>query len=272
MASYAYTLRGGSRGFPSSHPIHEAPLNHVPALNQNAVYIDLKVVKAEFSMQGKNDFLLKDLGCKMADLKGIFPDPSTLLLRVTFVSKALFETFLARLTVGVPWAACQNALVYGWAPGASVTAVRVSGVPECFSAEMVRDHFLQFGRVTRAFRGHDRFFKNAFNGIVHLSITITPGFNLPHFVEAVDDAGAVATRLFIHIDDHRRCCAHCGHSGHVGQYCRAGARAPGADAALWSTMAIPQTLLPPPEEHHAAEDGELPMETASVSGRDLLST
>jgi len=147
MASYAEMLLGGGggvRGGPSSspRPIHEAPLNHVTELNENAVYMDPKVVKAEFSIQERNDFLLKDLGCKMDDLKGIFPDPSNLLLRVTFVSAALFETFLACLTDMVPWADCQNALVYGWAPGASVTAVRVSGVPECFFAEMVRDHFL----------------------------------------------------------------------------------------------------------------------------------
>jgi hypothetical protein len=60
MASYAEMLRGGSRGGrsgPSSspRPIHEAPLNHVPALNENAIFIDLKVVKEEFSMQERND-------------------------------------------------------------------------------------------------------------------------------------------------------------------------------------------------------------------------
>jgi len=54
---------------------------------------------------------VKDLGCKMLDLKGIFPDPSTLLLRVTFTSSALFNTYLTWLTTGVPGAACQNALV-----------------------------------------------------------------------------------------------------------------------------------------------------------------
>jgi hypothetical protein len=43
-----------------------------------------------------------------------------------------------------------------------------------------------FPAVTRAIRGHDRFFKNAYKGIVHLSITLTPGFTLPHFVEVVD--------------------------------------------------------------------------------------
>jgi hypothetical protein len=64
----------------------------------------------------------------------------------------------------------------------------------------------------------------------------------------VDAAGSIATRLFVHTDDHRRRCARCGHTGHVGQYCRAGARAPGADAALWSTLSIPPAFLPASEE------------------------
>jgi hypothetical protein len=200
MASHSETLRGGGgglRGRLSSSPgqLHESPLHHVQALNENALFIDLRSVKADFSMEERNDFLLKDLGCKFTDVKGIFPDPSTLLLRISFVSAAIFERYRDRLTAGVPWAACANSLVYGWAPGDSVTAVRVSGVPDCFSAEDIRSHFQQFGRVTRAVRGHDRFFKNAYNGIVHLSITITPGFTLPHFVEVVDHNGAIATRL-----------------------------------------------------------------------------
>jgi hypothetical protein len=138
--------------------------------------------------------------------------------------------------------------LYGWAPGDSVTAARISAVPDCFSAEDIRSHFQQFGRVTRAVRGHDLFFKNAFNGIVHLSITVSPGFTLPHFVEVVDANGAIATRLFVHTDDHRRRCARCGHTGHVGQFCKAGSRAAGADAALWSVLRIPPALVPQPAE------------------------
>ena len=253
MTSYSSILRGGSgggsrRSTSSPRPLHEAPLHHIPALNENALFIDLRSVKAEYSMEERSDFLIKDLGCTIADVKGIFADPSTLLLRVSFTTAAAYERFQARLADGVPWAACNNALVYGWAPGDSITAVRVSAVPDCFTADDIRAHFQQFGRVTQAVRGRDRFFKNAFNGIVHLSITLHPGFTLPHFVEVVDAAGSIATRLFVHTDDHRRRCARCGHTGHVGQYCRAGARAPGADAALWSTLSIPPALLPASEE------------------------
>jgi hypothetical protein len=67
-------------------------------------------------------------------------------------------------------------------------------------------------------------------------------------VEVVDANGAIATRLFVHTDDHRRRCARCGHTGHVGQFCKAGSRAAGADAALWSVLRIPPALLPQPAE------------------------
>ena len=189
MTSYSSILRGGGgsrRSTSSPRPLHEAPLHHVPARNENALFIDLRSVKAEYSMEERSDFLIKDLGCTIADVKGIFADPSTLLLRVSFTTAAAYERFQARLADGVPWAACNNALVYGWAPGDSITAVRVSAVPDCFTADDIRAHFQQFGRVTQAVRGRDRFFKNAFNGIVHLSITLHPGFTLPHFVEVVD--------------------------------------------------------------------------------------
>ncbi len=33
---------------------------------------------------------------------------------------------------------CNNTLVYGWAPGNLVTAVRVSVVPDCFTANDIR--------------------------------------------------------------------------------------------------------------------------------------
>jgi len=275
MTSYSEILRGGgggrggvSRASPS-RPLHDAPLNHIPALNENALFIDLRSVKVEYSMEERNDFLLKDLACNFADVKGIFPDPSSLLLRISFVSKALFDRFRERLAAGVPWAACNNTLVYGWAPGDSVTAVRVSAVPDCFTADDIRTHFQQFGRVTRAVRGRDRFFKNAYNSIVHLSITLTPGFTLPHFVEVVDANGAIATRLFVHTDDHRRRCARCGHTGHVGQFCKAGSRAPGADAALWSALRVPSALLPPPAEE--MEDVVADVQPARPVGPPLVS-
>ena len=227
-------------------PLHDLPLNHIPALNKNAVFIDLRVVKNEFSLVERNDFLLKDLGCNQSDFKGIFPDPSTMLLRVSFITEALYEKYLALLSAGVRWAACNNALVYGWAPGDSVTNVRVSGVMEAFTADDIRAHFQQFGRVTRAFMGRDRAFPAAITGIVHLSISITPGFTLPYFIEVVDEEGLVATRMHVHTDIHRRRCARCGDTGHVGNYCRSGRRSAAANAALWSCLRIPPTLLPLP--------------------------
>jgi hypothetical protein len=55
-------------------------------------------------MEEKNDFLLKDLGCKASEVKSIFPDLSTL-LRISFKSVQLFERYSARLATGVLWVA-----------------------------------------------------------------------------------------------------------------------------------------------------------------------
>jgi hypothetical protein len=48
--------------------------------------------------------------------------------------------------------------------------------------------------------------------------------------------------------NHCRRCECCGHTGHVGQYCKAGVLARGADAALWSVFFIPAALLTLPAE------------------------
>jgi hypothetical protein len=45
-------------------------------------------------MLERNDFIIKDIGCGVADLAGIQVDPSTLLLRVTFATAATYDVFL----------------------------------------------------------------------------------------------------------------------------------------------------------------------------------
>jgi hypothetical protein len=46
-------------------------------------------------MLERNDFLIKGLGCKVADLAGIKVDPSTLLLHVSFAIAAAYDVFEA---------------------------------------------------------------------------------------------------------------------------------------------------------------------------------
>jgi hypothetical protein len=96
-------------------------------------------------------------------------------------------------------------------------------------------------------RSKDEVFTRACNGIVHISITVTPGFALPAFVSLVDDDGTTDKRMLVHTDAFRRCCSRCGTTGHVAQFCRAGHWAPGDQEALWSVLRIPADLLRPAE-------------------------
>jgi hypothetical protein len=75
MNLYSDTLGGGGSGLRghlshSSSPrqLPESPLNHITALNMNVLFINLRSIKANFSMDERNDFLLKDLGCKFTDV------------------------------------------------------------------------------------------------------------------------------------------------------------------------------------------------------------
>ena len=65
--SYSSALRGGrsAASDPSRAPVQDPPLHHIPALSANAVFIDLKTVKANVDVQERNDFLIKDLKVKV---------------------------------------------------------------------------------------------------------------------------------------------------------------------------------------------------------------
>jgi hypothetical protein len=223
------------------------PLHHVPALSANAVFIDLRVVKPSVTTEERNDFLLEDLRVSVDEVSEIWPEPESQLLRLVFFTADQHKRYLDRLTAGVPWSACRGALVYGWSPGDAVTAVRLTGVPASLPDAVIREHFSQFGRVTRVFRSKDKVFTRAANGIAHISIAVAPGFTLPAFVSLVDADGCTDKRMLVHTDASRRRCSRCGTTGHVAQFCRVGRRAAGADAALWSVIRIPADLLPAAE-------------------------
>ena len=244
--SYASALRGsaGRDGDSQRPPVQVPPLHHVPALSANAVFIDLRVVKPSVTTEERNDFLLEDLRVSVDEVSKIWPAPESQLLRLAFFTADQHKRYLDRLTAGVPWSACRAALVYGWSPGDAVTAVRLTGVPASLPDAAIREHFSQFGRVTRVFRSKDKVFTRAANGIAHISIAVAPGFTLPAFVSLVDADGCTDKRMLVHTDASRRRCSRCGTTGHVAQFCRAGRRAAGADAALWSVIRIPADLLP----------------------------
>jgi hypothetical protein len=132
-SSYASKLRGGGGGrFSSSSsrpPVQDPSLHHIPALSENAIFIVLRVVKPPVDQAERNDFLLKDLQVSVDEIADILPEPESQLLRLVFFTEDQYQHYLARLTAGVPWAARNGALVFGWAPSETVTAVRLTGVP-----------------------------------------------------------------------------------------------------------------------------------------------
>jgi hypothetical protein len=252
--SYADSVRGTSSGSPPQQPLQDLPLHHVAWLQRNAVFIDLRAVKPSVTKPERNAFLLTDLGLSVPDVIDIFTEPSSLLLRVALKTEDLYTDVLDRLAAGVPWSACDNRLVYGWAPADSLTSVRVSGVSSDMPLQIIREHFQRFGRITRVQRGTDSVFTAAGSGIVFISISLPADVTLPSFVNVTDGSGSIPERLFVHTDATRRRCSRCGHPGHTGQYCRANARAAGAPQALWSTLALPATPPQVPRQEHAAAD------------------
>jgi hypothetical protein len=276
--SYAEALSGSRGGVvPAARPPAAAPtpLHHIAYLQGHAVLIDLRAARPNLSKEERNSFLLNDLGVSPADVTDVFMVPSTQLLRVGFHAEGPCLAALAKLQVGVPWAAADGALVYGWLPADSLSRVRVSGCTPHLDTDRVAAHMAQFGRVVQSARGVDRSFGNVFDGVIHFTIQLHSDITLPHFINIEDDGGHLAERLFVFSDQHRRRCFRCGHTGHVGQFCRAAIKASGASEALWSKMVLPAGApapplavfaVPPPPPPPAAVMP--PLDAAAAPGRD----
>jgi hypothetical protein len=185
---YAEAL-SSSRGGAVPRP---TPLHHIAYLQVNAVLIDLRAAHPNLSKEERNSFLLNDLGISPADVTDVFMVPSTQLLRVGFHAEGPCLAALAKLQVGVPWAAAEGALVYGWSPAHSLSRVRVSGCTPHLDTDRVAAHMAQFGRVVQSARGVDRSFGNVFDGVIHFTIQLHSDITLPHFIDIEDEGGHLA--------------------------------------------------------------------------------
>jgi hypothetical protein len=231
--------RGGAAQADRLPAAAPTPLHHVAYLQGFAVLIDLRAVRPGLTKEDRNQFLLQDLAVDIATVTDVFMVTSTQLLRVGFVAAEPCQAALDKLQVGVPWSATGGALVYGWSPSDSLSRVRVSGCTQALSIDWLVAHMAQYGRVVQSARGVDRSLGNVFDGVVHLTMQIPPDSMLPSFIDLEDEAGHLAERLFVFTDQHRRRCFRCGHTGHVGQFCRSSLRAVGAPPTLWSTLVLP---------------------------------
>jgi hypothetical protein len=155
------------------------PLHHIAYLQGHAVLIDLRAACPDLSKEEQNRFLLKDHGINPADVTDVFMVLSTQLLRVGFHAEGPCSAARAKLQVGVPWAAAEGALVYGWLPADSLSRVRVSGCTPHLNTDRVAAHMAQLGRVVQSARGVDCSFGNVFDGVIDFTIQLHDDITLP---------------------------------------------------------------------------------------------
>ena len=222
---------------PAQEPSGAGAGAHIHELHPFAVLIDLKAVRPNVNKDERNRFVLRDLQVPALAVSGIYAVPTTQLLRVNFLAEAPYRAALEQLREGVPWTEVGGALVYGWAIQDALIKVRLSGVPEHLSKRVLVEHLSQWGRVISFSRGRDKDFPVAFDGTVFLTFQLEEGAVLPTFIYLVE--GSRKEIVMVHTDQSRRHCYKCGNTGHVGQYCKAGGRAPSAPASMWSTLVLP---------------------------------
>lgn len=215
------------------------PLRHLSHLQGLSLLVDLKSVRPNNTRVERADFVLKDLEVPAEEVLSIFVDHATQLLVLTVESEVVFDAALERLHAGVPWAAADDAPVFGSSSNDAVSSVRVSNIPPGLPIASVLSHMQQFGIILSHNIGKDRLFPRARDGILHLTMVINEVDSLPHFVQVVDRDGRLSNSLPVHLDSPRRCCYRCGRPTHLGYRCQATTRAPEALASIWSTMVAP---------------------------------
>jgi len=219
--------------------------------NRRDLFIDLRNANAAYTIDNRDDFILDDLAVPIGDLVGIFVDSLTRLLCLTVRTPEVAAALIARLQDGVPWTACGGVRVYGWHPTHAAVAVRLTDVPTDVSLDMLREHMKQFGHVLSIHRSVDRTAGRIgrlglTGGVVHLSMVPTSPTALPSYVDVETVDGSVPYRFSVYSDLHRRRCYRCGTTGHIGQFCRASARAREAPRTLWSVLRVPEYRRPAP--------------------------
>lgn len=239
--SYADKLRGGRSG--PRAPVQGLPLHH-GIFQQKAIFIDLRAVSLDYTLEERDSFLKEDLGLAPEDVRDIFVDHSTLLLHLT-VASSCYSSVLDRLFAGVPWTTYEGRLVYGWAAAEPPVAVRVAGVPRDFPAKDLRRHFESFGLISKFERTSDRTWSSAANGVFLIYLRVGHGVVLPHYVNVVDPQGVLCERFPVYVDGRHRHCFRCGGTGHLGAFCKASCLAPEATPALWSSLIYTGGVLAP---------------------------
>ena len=241
---------------------------YLPQLHPHALLIDAREAFPGASRADRNALLLKDLAVPAGEVLGVYTVPATQLLRVNFRSFGPFMAALGKLRRGVPWAAADGRLVFGWSTADSATRVRLTGVPEHLDHALLREHLSGFGQVLSVVRGLDEAFPKAYDGRVTATLLVKEGAVLPHFIQLLDRRGAPADLLFVHVDGAKRYCFRCGLAGHVGLHCKAAGRHPGAPASLWSTLVVsdgkplPRPAFPAPAPAASAPAPSAPAPSA----------
>ncbi len=93
-SSYANALRGAPG---PCAPVQALPLYHAPLFQENTIFVNLCGAVVDYTQKERDSFLLDDPGLRNEDVLDLFLDPSTLHLRLTLATSALFAAILDRL-------------------------------------------------------------------------------------------------------------------------------------------------------------------------------
>ena len=115
---------------------------------------------------------------------------------------------------------------------------------DLLSIDAIVDRMSEFGQVIDHRRGYHRRLPSVFNGVLHLSMCLEDPANLPAFLQMPDFVGRLIVSMAVHSDHHRRVCYKCG-GDHVGTWCRASNRQPGASPSLWCDFPLLPAFVAP---------------------------
>ena len=179
------------------------------------------------------EFLRKDVGVNLQDLKLALQHSLTQFLMITLPDEDTFTSTLSKAEQGVEWAK-YKVKVYGWSASEEVTKVTLTNITsplDCNAAiqEMAKHGAILSQKVLR----HQHI--DVPTGSISLNMRIKPDAELPSFIYEE----SIGNTITVHSAKHQRTCWKCLERGHIAAFCRKPIKtqAAAAKSKTWAKIA-----------------------------------
>ena len=195
------------------------------------------------------EFLRKDVGIILKDLKLALQHSLTQYLMITMPDEDTFISTLSKAEQGVEWSK-HKVKVYGWSASEEVTKVTLTNITSPLDCNAAIQEMAKHGTIlTQEVLRHKHI--GVPTGSISLNMRLKPDAELPSFIYEEN----ISNTITVHSAKHQRTCWKCLEKGHIAAFCRKPIKtqAAAAKSKTWAKIAaVPKDTemnVSPPQEN-----------------------